>query len=332
MRRVWLFLILWIVSGGVFAQGNLPPLDPVSTLQAGDFRALATTVDGDRLLVADAQNTQVRVYDFRNPAKPSLLTSLDVSGTPVLLVGGQNFGLVAETTDAETDTVEVIAPALPGGNIPYAPGANYISIDKNPRALALSPDNQWGIAVSEHGYTLMHIHSPADIESYEVGQPLIDAALSKTTAYILSDQNLSAAALNDLSALTADKTLALGGTPSLVALDTAAAQGVVVVDDTSLVFFDPTTLQKTGSFRVSGKPITSVHFLSKDADSQNAAAEYLILAQQDANSLVVLDVSDPTRVTALATPPKLTQPIRALTVFDPYMVVTDGVTISIFSA
>ncbi len=331
MRRVWLFLILWMAAGGVFAQANPSPLDPVSTLQAGDFRALATTSDGKRLLVADGENMQVRVYDFTDPSNPALLTSLDASGTPVLLAGGQGFGLAAETTSASADGIEVVAPPLPGANIPYAPGT-YINIDKNPHALALSPDNQWGIVISDHGYTLMQIHDPTDISSYEVSQTLIDAALSKTTAYFLSGQNLQTSSLGNLAAMKPTRTLALGGTPSRVALDSTAAKGVVVVDDTNLIFFDPTTLKKTGSFSITGKPITSVHFLSKDDGSGNAASEYLILSQQDSNGLTVLDVTDPSNITPLDNAPRLDQPIRALAVFDPYMIVTDGITISIFSA
>jgi hypothetical protein len=324
--RKWCFsllLALVLSAGVVFAQ--TPPLDPVSTLEAGDFRALALTHDGDRLLVADAQNMQVRVYDFTDPAKPVSLTSSEVIGTPVLLAGGEDFGLVTLVTDGETDTIQAISPPLPGLNAHYVPGG-YTDIDKNPLALVLSPNNQWGLSISEHGYTLMQINSASDITSYEVGETLEAAALSNTTAYLLRDQNLEAARLDKLEAMKADQTLALNGTPTLVMLNDGATSGVVVVDGNHLVFFDPTRLIRTGEFNVAGKPITSVHFLSKDK------AAYLLVTQQDSNSITVLDVADPANVAALPSTKPLSKPIRALAVFKSYVIVTDGVTISIFAA
>ena len=320
-----ILLLALILSAGVVSAQTTPPLDPIGTLEAGDFRALALTVDGDRLLVADAQNMQVRVYDFTNPAKPVPLTSSDVIGTPVLLAGGEDFGLVSLVTDGETDTIQAISPPLPGLNAQYAPGG-YTDIDKNPIALVLSPNNQWGLSISQHGYTLMQINSASDITSYEVGDTLEGAALSNTTAYILRGQNLEASALDKLQAMSADQTLALGGTPTLVTLNDGATSGVVVVGSNNLVFFNPAKFGKTGTFTVPGKPITGVHFLSKDK------ASYLLVTQQDSASITILDVTDPANITVLPSPKPLSKPIRALAVFKNYMIVTDGVTISIFSA
>jgi hypothetical protein len=242
-----------------------------------------------------------------------------------LLAGGEDFGLVALVTDGETDTVQVITPPIPGLNAQYAPGG-YTDIDKNPKALMLSPDNHWGLALSEHGYTLMQINNPSDINAYEVGETLKGAALSNTTAYLLRNQNLEVATLDKLGAMNADQTLDLDGNPSLVMLDADATSGVVVVDENHLVFFDPTQFVKTGEFTVEGNPITSVHFLTKGDSS------YLLVTQQNSNSVAVLDVADTTNVTALPSTQPLSKTIRALAVFKSFVIVTDGVTISIFSA
>ena len=188
--RKWVILFCWLVlsMGAVAAQDSLSPFAPIGTLEAGDFRALAVTADGDRLLVADAATQQVRVYDFSDPSKPALLSTLGVSGMPLLLAGGDNYGLVAVSTNANTDSIEVIAPPLPG--TPYVSGYNYIDVPKNPRALSLSPDHHWGVVVGEQGYVLLGINDPGNIDNFPVAETIIDAALSNTTAYYLQDQVL----------------------------------------------------------------------------------------------------------------------------------------------
>ena len=325
MRKgLFLIILLLVLSAGAVS-AQPPPLDPISTLEAGDFRALAVTVDGDRLLVADAQNMQVRIYDFTDATKPKMLTASDVSGTPVLLAGGEDFGLVAVKTEGETDGVEVVTPPIPGPNAEYAPGL-YIDIDKNPKALAISPDDHWGLSISEHGYTLMQINSASDIPSYQVGETLVGAALSNSTAYLLRGQNLEASALDKLEAMQADKTLALDGDPTFIMLNADATEGVVVLDGNRLVFFDPAKLVKTGEFTVKGNAITGVHFLSKGRST------YLVVTQQDSNRITLLNAADPANVTALPGSESLSKPIQALVVFKQLIIVTDGVTISIFSA
>ncbi len=324
--RKWVVLFCWLVlsTGIVFAQDSPSPFDPIGTLEAGDFRALAVTADGGRLLVADAATQQVRIYDFSDPSNPALLSTLEVSGTPLLLAGGDNYGLVAVSTSGDTDSIEVIAPALPG--TPFSPGYNYIDIPKNPRALALSPDHHWGVVVGEQGYVLLGINDPGNIDNFPVAETIIDAALSNTTAYFLRDQVLAAAPLGGLEAMQAEKELGLDGAPSAVALNAATTEGVVVLDGNRLAFFDPATLTLTGTVTVDGSPITDVQFLSKDS------AEYLLVSQQDSRTITVLDTSDPKNINSLPNGETLDKSIRAMTTFGQYVIATDGVTISIFSA
>ncbi|MFN8562517.1 MAG: hypothetical protein U0703_13075 [Anaerolineae bacterium] len=323
--RSWLVIFLWLALAGgvVFAQEQASPLGAVGTLEAGDFRALAVTADGDRLLVADAENQQVRIYDFSDPTTPALLWTLDVSGTPVLLAGGERYGLVAVTTDSNTDTIEVVAPPLP--DRPYLSGFNYIDIPKNPHALALSSDRKWGIVISERGYMLLGINAPDDIDQFPVDETILDAALSDTTAYLLRDGVLATAPLGTLQAMETARALGLDGTPSLVRLNPDASKGVVVLDGSRLLFFDPATLEQTGAFTVDGNPITDVQFLS------SGDAEYVLVTQADTSTIAVLNASDPGSVQALASTQPLDNPVQALTVYDHYLIVTDGATIRIFS-
>lgn len=322
--RNWFVFFLWIAlaTGVVFAQEQ-PPFGAVGTLEAGDFRSLAVTADGSRLLVADAENRQVRIYEFSDPTNPALLSTLDVSGTPVLLAGGEHYGLVAVTSDEDTDTIEVVAPALPG--TPYSSGFNYIDIPKNPLALTLSPDQRWGVAVSEHGYMLLGINAPDDIDQFPVDETIIDAALSDTTAYFLRDGVLETAPLGALEALQAARVLELDGAPSRVRLNTTTTEGVVVLDGSQLIFFDPTSLEQTGAFSVTGNPIADVQFLS------SGAVEYLLVTQAETNTIAVLDATDPQNVRTLPGTPALDNPVRALTIHNQYLIVTDGATVHIFS-
>ena len=305
------------------------PLDPISTLTAGDFRALAVTADGSYLFAADAENRQVRVYDFTNPAAPVLLSSLDVSGIPVLLAGGDNFGLVAVLTDETSDAVEVLAPPLPNVSDEFLPG-NYISIGKAPRALALSPDNRWGIAVSEASYTLLEINTAANIDFFPVDDALLGAALSNDSAYLLREGSLDAAPLENMQALETEQSLALDGVPSAIALNGDASEGVIVVDGTQLVRFDPETLETTGSFAVEGGAVTTVLYLAQ-GDS-----DLLLVMQEGSSTVRFIDPASFADGESLTSLPSLNQalsrPVRALASYDGFLIVTDGVTISTFES
>jgi hypothetical protein len=323
--RKSIFSILWIVlsvvGAGVYAQQT--PLAPIQTLEAGDFRALAITVDGNRLLAADGETQQVRIYDFSDPANPELLSSVDVGGTPVALAGGEDFALAAVITGGDLDTIEVIASAL---GVQYMSGVNYVDVPLNPRILKRSADNHWGIAISDDAYTLLEINAPDDISSFQVDETLIDAALSNTTAYILHGRVLGMAPLQSGGGLSAEQTLSLDGTPSLVALNARVTMGVVVLDDNRLVFFDPSSLEVTGGFVMRGAAISGVSFVTR------RSGDSLVLSQEGSATITMLNVSDPQNAAVVSSSERLDNPIRALITYNQFIVATDGVTISIFAS
>lgn len=321
----WLALLccLLAVTGVSLAQ-DPTPVEPISTLEAGDFRALAVTTDGSRLLVADAENNQVRVYDFSDPETPARLTSIDISGTPVLLSGGAGFGLAAVTTNEETDLVEVVVPAPPGARLPVTTGST-IPIDKDPRALALSPNSHWGIVVSDASYTLLEINAPDNVDSIPFDEPLVGAALSDTNAYLLRENSLESAPLDALAALSASQTLDFEGTASTVALNADSTLGVIVVDETRLLFFNPQTMEAENSITVEGSPVSSVHFIG------SGEAETVLVTQEGGSSVVAVNGSDPQASDALASAAVNDRPIQALATFEQFLIITDGVTIRIFA-
>lgn len=326
-RGAALFALLGaILATGVgFAQD--PPLtEPISILEAGDFRALAVTSDGSRLLVADAENNQVRVYDFANPETPERLESIELSGTPVLMTGGAGFGLVAVTTDEETDGVEVVVPAAPGVRYPVNTGS-YIPIDKNPRALALSPDNRWGIVVSNASYTLLEINAPDNVDSIpvETSSPWISAVLSNTNAYFLRGNSLESAPLETFAALDTLQSLPIEGTPSGLALNAEGTSGVIVVDSNRLIFFDAQTLAQTSEFTLDGSAISSVHFITGDN------GDTLLITQEESGGVIALNSANPQNAEALTVEAADGRPVQALATFGQYLIITDGVTISIFT-
>lgn len=322
MRLKRFALALWMVLavGAVFAQDATAP---ISTLEAGDFRALAVTHGGERLLVADAENALVRIYDFRDPANPQRLPSLELSGTPVLLAGGDGFGLVAELTDGDTDVVEVVAPTFP--RQPYQP-VNILDILKNPRVLALSPDSHWGIVVSDGGYTLLQIDDPNNILSLPVNDPLVSAALTNTTAYLLRDDALETAPLETGDPLRSEQSLALDGTPSLIALNNRASAGVVVLDENRLLFFNPDTLEPTGERTLDGGAITSIQYVMQGENQQA-----LLVTQAGTAAVQVIDTTESQSIAAPSTMQALANPVRAVAAYQNFIIATDGVTISIYS-
>ncbi len=136
----------------------------------------------------------------------------------------------------------------------------------------------------------MEINDPGNVDWFTVDEPVIDAALTNTTAYFLRDQSLLSAPLQSGEALHAEQTLTLDGTPSHLAIDAQAAQGVVVLDETRLVFFDPETMKTTGERALDGGAVTTLNFLA------HGDGELLLVTQADQPAIRMFDAQDPQNV------------------------------------
>jgi hypothetical protein len=153
-----------------------------------------------------------------------------------------------------------------------------------------------------------------------------DAVLTNTNAYVLHGDSLTSTPLARLEALQPVQQLRLNGTPSSIALNNDETQGVVVVDGNRLLTFDPATLEQTGDIPVRGAPITSIHYLTRED------GEYFLITREGATNVTIINPANADSGTSFAATESLDNPITALATFDQFMVVTDGVTIRIFSA
>lgn len=325
-RLFWLIAVAVGACFGVQAQ-DTAPIGPIGRVEAGDFRALAVTSGGDRLLIADAENDQLRIYDFSDPADPTLQTSVALDGEPVALAAAEGFALVAVTTGESTDAVRVIAPSVYARQSGYLE-ANSIDIPRGPRRISLSPDNDWAIVVSERGYTVLELISAGEINSLPVAataSPIVDAAVANDTAYLLRASSLEIQSLRSNLAIQQTNQIEFEGNAAGLALNTGVTLGVVALDDNRLIFFDPAALETINTLSLEGEAITGLQFVSGEE------GEWLALTQAGSTDITLIEVSNPTDVGELGTlATSFASPVQAMVAYDTLIAATDGRTVSIF--
>ena len=325
-RLFWLIAVAVGACFGAQAQ-DTAPIGPIGTVAAGDFRALAVTSGGDRLLIADAENNQLRIYNFSDPSSPALLTSVDLDGEPVALAAADNFALVAVTTGESTDAVRVIAPSVYARQSGYLE-ANSIDIPRAPRTIRLSPDNRWAVVVSERGYSILELISAGEINSLPFAadaSPVIDAAVANNTAYLLHDSSLEIQSLRANLAIQRTSQIEFEGQAAALALNTGITLGVVALDDNQLVFFDPVALETVSTLSLEGEAIAGMQFVSGEE------GEWLAITQADSTDITLIDVSNPADVGELGTlATSFAAPVQAMVSYDTLIAATDGQTVSIF--
>jgi hypothetical protein len=308
---------------------DLAPMDPVATLEAGDFRALAVTADGALLLVADAENNQVRIYDFSDPSEPTLINLVEMDGSPVALAGADDYALAGVLTGAESDLVQVIGRSRYTPQRPYD-SINFIDVPRQPNSITLSPNLAWGAIVSVEGVTLLEMISADEINSAVIpgsDERISAAALSNDRLFTLRDSNPSVAiaAIAPGPVLDAQEPLELDGQPVSIAINPRGSLGAVLLEDNQLILFDPADASMLATFEVSGPARPRLNFVVRED------AEWLALAADGMTDILLLDVTDPAEVGELGTL-TLESPIRALTSFNHLIIVSDGQKVSIFSA
>ncbi|MBE2269117.1 MAG: hypothetical protein IAE80_12875 [Anaerolinea sp.] len=322
IRRLVIILVV-LFSGAVDAQEN-PPLGPIGSVEAGDFRALAVTADGSRLMIADAENNQLRVYNFADPASPVLISSVGLDGEPVAVAAARDFALVAVVTPEDVDAVRVIAPSRysrPQGYIE----ANSLEILDNPRAITLSPDNYWALAISDGGYTLLELVSAGEINSLPVEADVIDAAVGGDTAFLLGESALTTQSLRVNLDMQAVESITLDGAARRVLLNPSLSLGAILMADNRVLLFNPGTLDVLSTFTVAGDSIRDAKFISTED------AEWLALTQTGNADIPLFDVTDPANVGDLGTlETQFETPVQALTTYNEFIVATDGQTVRIF--
>lgn len=323
MFRLISVVLVFMIAATVSAQDAVP-FGPIGSVEAGDFRALTVTADGTRLLIADAENDQLRVYDFRDPSAPALLSSVDLDGEPVAVAAANGFALVAVSTPEPGDAVRVIAPSRYSRTRSYVE-VNSLDVPDGVTRLAISPDHYWALVGGSGGYTLLELIAAGEINSLPVAGAFIDAAVSADTAYLLSETRLVTQALAANVALARGEQVDLEGDGQRIMLNEAATVGVVVLADNTLVLFDPATLATFSAFTAGGAAIRDARFVS------GGDRDLLALSRAGSSAIDLLDASDPTNLSALE--PVATgfeTPVQAMTTHADLIVATDGQTVRIF--
>jgi hypothetical protein len=311
-------------AAGVFAQ-DTAPIDPVATLEAGNFRALGVTSDGEHLFVGDTENNQARVYSFGDPANPRLLNVVDLDGRPVALVGAQDFGLVA-VTSRSADLLQVVARPS------YNPRQGYINygtydVTRQPVGIAISPSNRWAVVYGQNGYTLLEILSADEINSATMeGEGVQGAALTNNALLLLRDDTTAVeiAALQRGPQLGETRQIALDAPGRAIAVNTRGTLGAVLLENNTLVLFNLSNLTEVGGVTLRGQFAEMQFVTGEDAES-------VVLARIGQNAFALLDVTNPASVGQMSTN-QLTSPLQALTVYNNLIIISDGQTVSIYSA
>jgi hypothetical protein len=311
---------------GVRAQDSAP-FGRIGSVEAGDFRALAVTSGGDRLMIADAEADQLRIYDFDNPTNPSLIARVDLDGTPTALAATDTYALVTVVTGQSLDAVRVIAPS------PYRRGVGYIEVNsidvpRNPSRIALAPDNRWAVILSERGYTLFELVSAGEINSLPVmnaDQAIVDAALGEDVVYLVRGSLVERQQLARGLSMQRSSTLDLGGEGQAIALNAGMTLGAVTLSDNRIALFDPAGMTVLSTLDIASA-VTGAEFISVED------AEWLAVTRADSDEILFYDVTDPASPGELASAPTGLGALRAIITYNELVIVTDGQTVSIIAA
>ena len=323
MSRLIIFALLFLWSATVSAQDTV---GPIGSVEAGDFRALAVTADGSRLLIADAENDQLRVYDFNDPATPTLINSVDLEGEPVAVVAAEDFALVAVRTPDSGDAVRVIAPSRYSRPQGWRE-INSLDVQEGVSRLVIAPDNAWVLALSPRTYTLIELLSAGEINWLPRDSALVDAAVGNDRAYLLNSSGLSTETLSANVTMQSAAALELDGAARRISLNVRLTLGVIVLNESDLLLFDPDTLETVSTLTVDGAAITDAQFVSGEQ------GEWLALTREGSSDITLLDVSDPADISERE--PLTTgfeTSVQALTTYNELIIATDGQTVRIFQS
>ncbi len=295
---------------------------PVTQIEAGDFRALAVTSDGDLLMVADAANNQVRVYSIASPDtadQPSLVSTVDVDGVPLNLVASDDFAVVSVATSESTDLVQVIAPADYDPSQPYAP-VTWIDIPKNPTALAISPDERWAVVVTGRGYTLMELLAADNVNSINTTTNAATAALTNDMLFVASSNRplISVFALEQGAQTAASGVIELDAPAVKLAINGSMTMGAAVLNDGRITLFDPVSLAVENVIEGEASP-AGAYFLDRED------AQWLLVLNADRDAVTIYDVSDPATPEIVQRESLDIAPVQAIAVFgDRFYVANDS--------
>ena len=311
---------------GVVAQGTAS-FRSVALL-SGNFSALAVTLDGERLIAADAEDNRAHVFSLDDPSDPQLLNSVDLDGVPVAVAGAEDFGLIAVDAD-NTGLLQIIA--IPS----YDPRQGYINygtydVTANPEGIALSPSGRWSIVYGQNGYTLLEILSVDEIDSITIGERAVSGAALTDNVLLLLPSDRPVIEVIGLTTLSEGlqrqevTEIALDTPADAIAVTDNGDLAAVLLENGTLVLLNPTTGEVLSSTRLD-EQFSTAQYLDHEGDN------WLVLAQPGSDSLRVYDASNPGDITAVQTP-LVRAFLQAVHVFDNLLITSNSRTTTIYSA
>jgi len=166
-----------------FGSGGQRTFQPANQLDVGNVVALDVSTNGS-LLVADADDQSLLIYDIRNPSAPRLQRNIALDGTPVAAAWvnrDDSAAFVAVQTGDGSPILQLIARPTYNPRQGYILYATYDLVEL-PEAIATSPNGDWGALYGDSGLTLLEILSWDEINSSFISSnAVLTAALTNSS-------------------------------------------------------------------------------------------------------------------------------------------------------
>ncbi|MFN8531158.1 MAG: WD40 repeat domain-containing protein [Anaerolineae bacterium] len=313
---------------------TVPVVEPVAQVDAGDFRALAVSPDGHWLMVADAAQSQLRIYDLTDSSQP-MVASPSLGGIPLDVVAGTNntsssdgsFAVVAVDLGDGTGEAQVIAPPSYDPSQTFL-ALTYIETSNRPRSLVLSPDGGWLILVGSGGWTLVELTTLEETSSTFYATPVNDALIIGDRALVAArnEQAINTVALSQgaQATLSRNQSIALDATASHLAMNQSGTIGAAALTNGEVMLFDLDTLDPLVIFNTGD--VRDMHFLSFES------GDWLVTLSDVDGQVHLYDVTDPTQPSDLGTLPLQSSDIQAITTYNDLIFVAMQSSVGIWRA
>lgn len=328
LKHVLLSATVFLIAVvSVFAQDAPPTGAPIARVEAGDFRALAVTSDGQFLMVADAANNQLRVYDLREDGEQRLIASVAVDGTPIDVATAGDFAIVLVDTGTDTDLVQVIAPASYDPAQAYAP-TTWIDIPNDALSVSVSHNNRWAVAVSRQGYTLLELLNAENVNFTTTDLDINDVALTNDRLFIaLADEARIVTAELELDATSAQAqaslSLELDSPARHVLINSRGTFGAAALENGDLVLFERRLLEPLSQTNIG--QVRDIQFIRRED------GEWLVALNERGTEVTIYDLSNTREIGEIGSLTLETaSSLQAIYSFDSLLFVADRSAVNIY--
>jgi hypothetical protein len=328
LKGLWGIAIALSVALGsaVLAQENTP-VSSLATLEAGEFSALAITLNGERMLVADTANNTARLYDISDPQDPSQLDSIALEGPPLALAPTLEYAIAIIDTGTDHDLAQVIAPAL------FNPRAGWeayplLDVPAGTRGFAIDFSGTWGGIISDDLLLVLELLDAVNVNWVSVDLDESPIAVAITNRVVLL-------ALEDSASITRYALRSGPEAQSLRPLPVSAAVRALDVNDSGdlaaaalengdIVIFDPLANAEPAVLLTAETPVDHLRLLSEGDRT------WLAFGAEGETRVHVYSVIDASAAQSPSTL-ELRAPLRALTSYGNLLAVSEGSSIRLFS-